>query len=76
MQSSGYAQGKLSFTFVLIALLLVLTADLEVSTLDPWSEMGRMATGLITPDFFATEYLFEALFFTLSIALLGISFGA
>lgn len=76
MQSSGYAQGKLSFTFILIALMLSLAADLEISTLDPWVEMGRMFTGLVTPDFFATEYLLEALLFTLSIALLGITFGA
>ncbi|MDX1300845.1 ABC transporter permease [Photobacterium sp.] len=76
MQSSGHARGKLSFIFILIALALTLTADLEISTLDPWTEMGRMFTGLVTPDFFATEYLFDALLFTLSIALLGITFGA
>ncbi|EAS42786.1 ABC transporter permease [Photobacterium profundum] len=76
MNSSGYAQGKLSFIFVIIALALTLSADLEISTIDPWTEMGRMFVGFITPDFFATEYILDALFFTVSIALLGVTFGA
>ncbi|MGF1886708.1 ABC transporter permease [Photobacterium profundum] len=76
MNSSGYAQAKLSFIFVIIALALTLSADLEISTIDPWTEMGRMFVGFITPDFFATEYILDALFFTVSIALLGVTFGA
>lgn len=41
---------KTSLYFVGIALIAILLADLEVSTSAPWTELGRMAVGAITPD--------------------------
>jgi phosphonate transport system permease protein len=58
---------------VAIALLCLPFADLEITTLDPWGEMGRLARGLITPDFLATEHLLDALKNTLAFALLGVA---
>ncbi len=59
--------------FVVIALVCLPFADLEITTLEPWREMGRLALGLITPDFSATEHLLEAMINTLAFALLGVS---
>ena len=41
---------KTSLFFVAIALIALLLADLEISTLHPWTELSRMAWGVITPD--------------------------
>lgn len=56
-----------------IALACLPFADLETTTRDPWREMERLAWGLITPDFFATEHLLDALKNTLAFALLGVA---
>jgi len=50
-------------------------ADIEVIAIDPWLEFSRMGQGFLHPDFFATEYLLEALWQTISFALLGIVTG-
>ncbi len=50
-------------------------ADTEVIALEPWNELGRMAKGFISPDFLATDHLFEALWQTVSFALLGVALG-
>jgi phosphonate transport system permease protein len=64
-----------SFGFIAVALLALVVADLSVSTLDPWREMGRMAWGVITPDFLAVERLGEALLQTVAFAVLGVALG-
>lgn len=66
---------QVSLGFVLLALGCLLFADIEISTLDPWTELGRFAHGLVTPDFTATDRLFEALLYTVSFALLGVVLG-
>ncbi|MFT5448030.1 MAG: phosphonate transport system permease protein [Gammaproteobacteria bacterium] len=64
-----------SLVFLAVAAVCVLFADLQISTLDPWIELSRMGHGLITPDFAATEELFESLVYTIAFALLGVFFG-
>ena len=64
-----------SLVFVAIAVACVLLADLEISTLDPWTELARMGHGLVTPDFGSSEELFESLLYTVAFALLGVFFG-
>ena len=46
--------------------------DLEVSTQDPWLEVGRMAKGVVTPDFLAIWGFWNALLNTVVFALCGI----
>jgi phosphonate transport system permease protein len=58
---------------VAIAVACLPFADLAITTLDPWREMERLAWGLLTPDFHATEHLLEALANTLAFALLGVA---
>lgn len=64
-----------SFAFVAVGLVCLLLADLKISTLDPWWEMGRMALGVLTPDFLAVDRLGEALLQTVAFAFLGVALG-
>ncbi len=64
---------RASLLFVLIALACLSVADLEITTVDPWGEMARVGLGIITPNFFATEHLFEALANTVAFAIIGVA---
>ena len=64
---------RVSLIFVAIALACLPFADLAVTTVNPWGEMWRLWLGLLTPDFFATEHLWEALANTLAFALVGVA---
>lgn len=67
---------KTSFGFIGVALVALFGADLEVLTLDPWGELGRMASGVVTPDWSALWSYREALLQTVVFALCGTSLGA
>jgi phosphonate transport system permease protein len=67
---------RTSMGFVVLAAVLLLVADLEISTYDPLIELTRMARGAVTPDFFATEHLLEAILNTLAFALVGVAVSA
>jgi phosphonate transport system permease protein len=67
---------KVSALFVGIALVCLLFADLSISTLDPWTELQRMAWGLLTPDFFAVESIGTAILQTIAFALVGVALAA
>ena len=64
---------RASLIFLTIALLCLPFADLEITTVNPWTEMGRLGLGLLTPDFFATDQLLESLLNTLAFALIGVA---
>ena len=64
---------RASLIFLAIALGCLPFADLEITTVNPWQEMARLWLGLLTPDFFATDQLFESLLNTLVFALLGVA---
>ena len=64
---------RASLTFVAIAVVCLFLADLETIGVDPWAEFGRMAIGAATPDFTATDRLFDAAVQTLAFALLGVA---
>ncbi len=65
-----------SLWFLCAGLIAFFLADIEITTRDPWLELGRIGSGLIQPDFSATERLFEALGQTIAFALLGVAIGA
>ena len=65
-----------SLAFLAIALVCVLFADLEISTIDPWQEVGRMAMGAVTPDFLDFRVLLNALLQTVAFALTGVTLAA
>lgn len=73
----GYsATTKVSFGFVAIALICLAFADVSVTTLNPWGEMGRLAWGILTPDFFVLENIASAVIQTIAFALVGVALGA
>ena len=67
---------KTSFGFVAIAALCLLFADVAITTLDPWSEIKRMAWGVLTPDFLAVDTIGTAIVQTVAFALTGVALGA
>jgi phosphonate transport system permease protein len=64
---------RTSLSFLLIAIIACLAADINVTTLDPWLELERFGRGLLRPDFFSLPGFGRALFNTVSFALIGIS---
>ena len=72
-----YSQAVIvSYVFVAIALVCLLFADVSITTFDPWSEIGRMAWGFLTPDFFAVEAIGTAILQTIAFALVGVALAA
>ncbi len=61
--------------FLLLALVALILADIEIATVDPWQEFGRLALGVVTPDFTATEHLLTAITYTMGFAVLGVTFA-
>ena len=61
--------------FVAVAVVFWLYADIEITTLNPWEEITKMAMGAVTPNFFETDYLFSAIINTIAFAMLGVSVG-
>ena len=53
----------------------LLCADIEIIALEPWQEVQRIAQGFIFPSLNRAEYLFEAIWLTISFALLGVLAG-
>ena len=66
---------RTSLAFFAIALLCLVFADVAVTTVHPWVELGRLVTGIFTPDFLATENLPAALGYTVAFAVLGVAVG-
>tara|TARA_Y100000588_G_scaffold209540_1_gene223371 strand:- start:1102 stop:2595 length:1494 start_codon:yes stop_codon:yes gene_type:complete len=66
---------RASLTLLLIAILCAFVADIEVTTLDPWGELGRMAWGALTPDASVLYTFRNALLNTVTFAFCGISLG-
>ena len=70
----GYWQ-KVTLSIWLIALFFLPFADIEIVSFDPFLELTRMVNGLVTPNFFATEYLFQAIMQTVNFAIIGVCLG-
>ena len=67
--------GRTTLIFAGVALVCVIFADLAITTVDPWRELGRLVFGMFTPDFYATDNLGSALLYTFAFAILGVAFG-
>lgn len=70
------ARWHVSWLFVLVALVCVAFADLSVTTLNPWGELGRFFAGLFPPSFEGVEALGKALLQTIAFAVLGVGLGS
>jgi phosphonate transport system permease protein len=58
--------------FLGIAAVCLIFADIAITTVDPWREIGLLFKGIVTPDFYSTESLGLSLAYTLAFALLGV----
>lgn len=67
---------RVSGLFVAIAFACLLAADISITTLDPWTEMKRMALGAVTPDFTAVTDIGWVLLRTVAFAFCGVALGA
>ncbi len=67
---------RTSLGFVAVALICVFFADLQITTVNPWREMGRLLAGLLTPDFLAFDVVGIALLRTVAFAFTGVALGA
>ncbi len=66
---------KTSIYFLIIAFICLFFADLQVTTLDPWIELHRMALGALTPNFSVIWEFRSAILNTVTFALCGIFIG-
>ncbi|MDZ4790730.1 MAG: ABC transporter permease [Hyphomicrobiales bacterium] len=68
----GYA--SVTGWFLLAALASILVADIAITALDPWTEMRRLLSGIVRPDFLSIEAM--SVVWTVAFAVLGVSIGA
>ncbi len=59
--------------FIGIAVVCLIFSDVAITTVDPWQEFNRLLVGLLTPDFYATDSVAEAIAYTLAFAFLGVA---
>lgn len=60
--------------FLLMAIIAISFADIEISALNPWAEMRRLASGFLQPDIYSIEAM--SVLWTVAFAVLGVSLGA
>lgn len=63
---------RTSLGFVAVAAFCVVFADFEITTQNPWTELGRFLQGVITPDFTSFGQLGEAMVRTVAFAFVGV----
>ena len=74
--STASALRTTSLWLAAIALLCLCAADLQISSADPWLELGRMGAGLLNPSVWSWQALLLALAHTLAFALQGVALAA
>lgn len=67
---------RMGLIFLAIAIGCLFLADMEVTTLDPWGEMGRILVGVFTPNLLEPGLLFIALGKTIAFALVGVTLAS
>jgi phosphonate transport system permease protein len=67
---------RLSFTFIVVALLCLPFADLVIYQVEPWQELSRMGQGIIQPSFPELGILAEGIMTTVAFALIAVAGAA
>ncbi|WP_346795920.1 ABC transporter permease [Halomonas sp. Bachu 37] len=70
------ATARVTLGLFAIALVCLVLGDFEISTHDPWGELGRLFMGLVRPDLSAVDFLGEAILRTVAFAFVGVGLGA
>lgn len=63
---------NVTLLFLLTAIISFIFADFSISTLDPFSELNRFFLSIFSISFSGTDYLFDAFFTTIAIAIVSI----
>lgn len=66
---------RVSLVFLGIALICLLLSDVAITTVNPWTEMGRFFAGFLQPGLDAPASLATALLRTLAFAFTGVALG-
>jgi phosphonate transport system permease protein len=75
MNTTAAGFRRITLLLAVLGLIALLCADISITTRDPGSELARISNGFLTPDFFSTEQLGQALAYTLAFALQGVALG-
>jgi phosphonate transport system permease protein len=67
---------RTSLGFVALAIACLFFADLSISAIDPWRELGRLFQGLVRPDFADVDYVGLAIVRTVAFAFIGVGLAA
>ncbi|PWG64836.1 PhnE/PtxC family ABC transporter permease [Spiribacter halobius] len=67
---------RTSLGLVAVALVCLIPADLEISAVSPWAELGRFLGGILQPDFATLDTAGTALLRTVAFAFCGVALGA
>ncbi len=70
------ARTRVSLVFLLIALAALFIADIEIYHSDPWLEVNRLFSALMSPEIRDYRDLWTAVINTVSFALLGVAAGS
>ena len=74
--SSASALRNISFWFAVSALICLLLVDIDISTADPWAELGLMTAGALSPSVWSWPTLLSSLANTFAFALQGVTIAA
>ncbi len=74
--SSASALRNISFWFAVSALICLLLVDIDISTADPWAELGLMTAGALSPSVWSWPTLLSSLANTFAFALQGVTLAA
>lgn len=69
-------QRKLSFLFLVLALLCLPFADLVIYQVEPWTELLRMGQGIVSPSFPGLGILANSLMITVAFAFVAVAGAA
>lgn len=76
INSSASDLRNISFWFAVSALICLLLVDIDISTADPWAELGLMTAGALSPSVWSWPTLLSSLANTFAFALQGVTIAA
>ena len=76
INTSASALRNISFWFAISALICLLLVNIDISTADPWAELGLMMAGALSPSVWSWSTLLSSLANTFAFALQGVTIAA
>lgn len=70
------ASVRITLAFLAVALVCLFAADLAITTINPWQDLGRFFMGMVTPDFLSLNGIATALLRTVAFAFTGVALGS